>query len=119
VLRRGRRRLHQAAAAADCSPENQRNVIGSRHGRALLGALLLGVVLAPSACQRPPAEDASCTVRFPVPPPSGMQFAPRERPAVSPDGSSLAVVVTDPDGKRRLWIRSLGGPAAEPIAGTD
>jgi Tol biopolymer transport system component len=46
-------------------------------------------------------------------------FAPRQPPAVSPDGSYLAAVATDAGGNRRLWLLSLAGSAAAPIEGTD
>src|SRR5204863_196957 len=71
------------------------------------------------ACQRRPATDVTCAIRFPIPPPAGTRFAPSDRPAVSPDGSTLAAVVTDPDGRSRMWLQSLVRPAAEPVGGTD
>jgi Tol biopolymer transport system component len=62
---------------------------------------------------------AQCAGRFSIQPPAGTEFAPRQLPAVSPDGSRLAAVATDGNGKSRLWIRSLARPADEPVSGPD
>ena len=39
--------------------------------------------------------------------------------AVSPDGSKVALAATGPDGKLRIWMRSMDGLEMTPIAGTD
>jgi len=39
--------------------------------------------------------------------------------ALSPDGLKLAVTANGPDGKRRLWVRSMDGLDVQPLAGTD
>ena len=39
--------------------------------------------------------------------------------AVSPDGTELAFVSSEPKGVRRAWIRSLTALSSKPIAGTD
>ncbi len=39
--------------------------------------------------------------------------------ALSPDGQMVLLSLTDADGKARLWIRSLSGDTAQPIAETE
>src|SRR6185295_17176895 len=39
--------------------------------------------------------------------------------ALSPDGRRLALVSTDANGHRQLWIRDLDGAAARPLADTE
>jgi Tol biopolymer transport system component len=39
--------------------------------------------------------------------------------AISPDGGQLAFVAGVPGGKRQLWVRSLDGLSAQPLAGTE
>jgi serine/threonine protein kinase/Tol biopolymer transport system component len=39
--------------------------------------------------------------------------------ALSPDGRRLAFVATDTTGRRQLWLRTLDGSAARPLADTD
>jgi Tol biopolymer transport system component len=39
--------------------------------------------------------------------------------ALSPDGSKLAFVATDPKGKSQLWVRPLASLSAQPLAGTE
>src|SRR5262245_49568764 len=40
-------------------------------------------------------------------------------PAISPDGSKLALTVRDSAGKVQLWIRPIDSLTAQPLAGTD
>ena len=40
-------------------------------------------------------------------------------PALSPDGTQLAFVAVDSDGKQLLWVRPLNSPDARPLEGTD
>ena len=39
--------------------------------------------------------------------------------ALSPDGTRLAFIAANPEGKYMLWIRPLSGMAAQPLAGTE
>ncbi len=65
---------------------------------------------------------ATGAIRFSIPPPEKMAFTRlTDIPysvAVSPDGQRLALIVMA-EGHTQLWIRSLGGLAAQPLAGTD
>jgi len=77
---------------------------------ALLAAALGGVVtLAMPALRRTPAPRV---VRFTVPPPEGVRFAPvgapvAPFPAVSPDGTRLAFIAQRDGETASLWVRSL------------
>jgi Tol biopolymer transport system component len=54
-----------------------------------------------------------------VPPADVGTFSEAPPLALSPDGQHLAFVATDAAGNRRLWIRRLDEPTAEPLAGTE
>lgn len=51
--------------------------------------------------------------------PSGGTVGGGGRMALSPDGRTLAVVVSDPAGMQMLWLRPLEGQTAMPLAGTE
>jgi len=62
------------------------------------------------------------SVRFSISPPPGAVFA--DAPdntflALSPDGSQLAVVTTEPAGTTRVWVRPLSSFDATPVTGTE
>jgi Tol biopolymer transport system component len=62
------------------------------------------------------------TIRFSVEPPAGGAFGfwmEGSFLAVSPDGSHLAYVASDPQGGRRVFLRPLAAPQARPIPGTE
>jgi eukaryotic-like serine/threonine-protein kinase len=52
---------------------------------------------------------------------AGFRLGPYDdRPmALSPDGTRLAFIAANPDGRNMLWIRALSGMAAQPLAGTE
>ena len=87
---------------------------------AIAGVLLLGVIVLAirPLSQRPPSAGS---IRFSVPPPSKGAFSWLVEDsflAVSPDGSRLAYVASDPRGQR-IFLRPLSDPAARPIPGTE
>jgi len=51
-----------------------------------------------------------------VPPPDARFF---RWPKVSPDGSTLLLVLVDGQGRSLLWSRPLDSPSAQPLAGTE
>jgi Tol biopolymer transport system component/predicted Ser/Thr protein kinase len=57
-------------------------------------------------------------VTFTVPPPPDGAFSGLGVPTISPDGSNIAFVATT-SRVARVWIRSLGGLQARPVAGTE
>jgi eukaryotic-like serine/threonine-protein kinase len=69
----------------------------------------------------PPAPSRQA-VHFSVPPPSKGAFSffvEVSFLAVSPDGSRLAYVASDPQGGPRIFLRPLSAPEARPIPGTE
>jgi DNA-binding winged helix-turn-helix (wHTH) protein len=77
----------------------------------LLAALALAVFLS----RKPQVE--SREIQFSVTAPAGATFAPSP-PAISPDGTRLAYVVTS-EGRSQLYIRALDSVTAQPLPGTD
>jgi len=82
-------------------------------GTAILAvAVTLGVA---SLLRQPPS-----LVRSSLLPPKGMRFdANANVPALAPDGTKVAFVVMDGDGKTALWVRAITSLAAQPLAGTE
>ncbi|MDQ5871398.1 MAG: protein kinase [Acidobacteriota bacterium] len=71
---------------------------------------------------RAPHRQPARTIRFSVPPPENGAFSYWLEAcflAVSPDGSQLAYVASDPQGGRRVFLRPLSAPEARPIPGTE
>ena len=60
-----------------------------------------------------------CGVRFTIPPPPGARFSPLQIPAVSPDGSGVAVTAIGADGITRLWVHSFRRAVARLLPGTE
>ena len=58
------------------------------------------------------------TVRSSLLPPQSSSFLPFNF-AISPDGSRLAFVALDPNGKTALWVRSLSSATAQQLGDTD
>jgi serine/threonine protein kinase/Tol biopolymer transport system component len=71
-----------------------------------------------------PSVVADDPTQFVVLPPDGTAFGEGVTDRVpsfdiSPDGRSLAFLVTDPSGRRALWVRQIRSLTAEPLAGTE
>lgn len=70
----------------------------------------------PAAVVTPP----DAVVRFQLTLPAGLSLVPEQPPAVSPDGTRLAVVAFDQDSNRRqIFLRSLSSVTAQPVGGTN
>jgi Tol biopolymer transport system component len=78
-----------------------------------LGLVAIGLVVALVAALRPIAAPPEMRVEINTP-----QSADPVYIAISPDAQKLAFVAAA-DGVSRLWLRSLDGTAARPLAGTD
>jgi Tol biopolymer transport system component len=88
---------------------------------ASLGAVGLLAALAWRA--RPgarPAEGRSPVLSFVIPPPARLSFAEGSRnvAAVSPDGTRIAFVGTDPSGETRIYIRAMSSLTSQPVEGS-
>jgi len=82
----------------------------------------LAVSLAVLWLARVPRAQAPQTIRFSVPPPANGAFSffvEASFLVVSPDGSRLAYVASDPQGGQRIFLRPLSAPEARPIPGTE
>ncbi|HSG46692.1 MAG TPA: protein kinase, partial [Longimicrobiales bacterium] len=77
-------------------------------------ALAASAVAVWSLATRPAAEGP---IRFVEAPPPGGRFA--SAPVVSPNGRTLAMVVEEENGGRRLWVRPLDAEVARPLEGTE
>ncbi len=61
-------------------------------------------------------------IRLSVPPPPNGQFVQSRETtflAMSPDGAHVAYVASDPQGGRRVWLRTLSTLETRPLAGTE
>ncbi len=86
----------------------------------LLGAAL--VVVAITTLRKTPPAPSPTPIRFTVaPPPSGVFSYSLEGTflAVSPDGSQLAYVASEPGSDRRILLRPFSSLEARPIPGTE
>jgi Tol biopolymer transport system component len=85
-------------------------------------AVVLALLMASIVYFRPTPSNVA-PVYFSVAPPDNGVFPPLQNfpnsVSLSPDGSKLAFVATNPSGRSQLWIRSLDSPAALPLPGTD
>src|SRR5207237_2961876 len=79
-------------------------------------ALLVTIALLISSFTRSPTR--TNIVRASILPPEGANYLPRNQFAISPDGLRLAFVGRSGDGRQLLWLRSLGAPTAQSLAGT-
>jgi len=107
--------------------------LGSREAAAppvrarILPWLVAGVAVAAAAVAglwlaRAPREQPPRMIRFSVSPPANGAFGyfvETSFLAVSPDGSQLAYVASDPQGASRIYLRPLSTLEARPIPGTE
>jgi len=118
-----RQHLSEMTSGAAVGPS--RSAIAGRRRDVLpwtiAGVLLLGVlalVIRQGSHRMPDAGP----IRFSVPPPTNGAFSffvEDSFLAVSPDGSRLAYVASDPQGGQRIFVRQLSDAVARPIPGTE
>jgi serine/threonine protein kinase len=86
-------------------------------GMAVAAALVAALWVSRAQQSAPPR-----TIRFSVPPPASTTFSYSLEVsflAVSPDGSQLAYVASNPQGDRRIFLRPLSALEARPLPGTE
>jgi len=117
--------LEGLSSHSDAAPVT-RGRPGARNGATLawglaglfaLTTLALAVLLFRSA---PP--DTAPTYRSSILPPEHVAFStqvPAGGLAISPDGRRLVFTAEEQEGPRMLWVRSLDGLSAQPLAGTE
>jgi eukaryotic-like serine/threonine-protein kinase len=95
---------------------------------AMAAVLVVGALLGLAADRAWRVVADPVVAEFLIPPPAGASFASMPLPGLaatapqaglSPDGRLLAFVVIDPDGARKLWIRSLNAGLPRVVEGTD
>jgi len=64
------------------------------------------------------AAEAKPVIRLQLTLPDGLTRVPSQPPAVSPDGSRIALVAVDAAGTRQIYLRPLDSTALQPIQGT-
>jgi serine/threonine protein kinase len=117
----------QLAAIAEGASAERPDGVSSRRPRApwlswLLGAVAGGVAVAALLRTAGPRRQPGPAIHFAEPPPARWAFAYSVDTtflAISPDGSQIAYVASQPHGERRIFLRPLSAPEARPIAGTE
>ena len=100
-----------AAASTSAGVPGGRGIGGSVAIAALVAALAIAAVPAALYFRQPqPATSMRFELSFP------QIFG---GPLVSPDGRAIVYATQPPDGKRSLWVRSIGADAAQPLADTE
>jgi Tol biopolymer transport system component len=93
-----------------------------------VGVIVLAVIAGRSLLRRNVSTESLATaMRFTISPPPGTAFGAQgfgvnietTAIALSPDGSQLAFVATDPAGRSRIWLRPLATLDARPVPSTD
>jgi serine/threonine protein kinase len=89
----------------------------------LVAGAALAIALVATLRKGSPPVPSLRTIRFSVPPPANGAFVGYSVEttcfAVSPDGSRLAYVASDPQAGQRIFLRPLSGNEARPIPGTE
>jgi Tol biopolymer transport system component/predicted Ser/Thr protein kinase len=88
----------------------------------LVAGVAVAAAVAAFSLARPPRGQPPRTIRFSVPPPANgafSYFVEISFLAVSPDGSQLAYVASEPQGGQRIFLRPLSSLEARPIPGTE
>jgi serine/threonine protein kinase/Tol biopolymer transport system component len=112
---------HAAIAPAQREPSRRDRWGGIASALALAAvASVLTAVVVSSMMRRSLAVEAKLVVRLQLMPPEGIVWVPSQAPAVSPDGTRLALVGVDRGtGKQQIYLRPLNSLTAQPIQGTD
>ncbi len=118
-LKRELRWLAEGSQAGVAAPIAPRGRTGGRFARAAIAVVLLGLGAGAGMLLRlRPAPPRAVRMSLVAPPGITVSNEPSDV-AVSPDGSTIALVATDTNGLRRIWLRPLDALTPQPISGTD
>jgi Tol biopolymer transport system component len=81
---------------------------------AAAGILGAAAALVTRRSQAPPQP-----IRFALASPAGLKLRLQDCPALSPDGSRLALSLADAGGKSQLWVQALDSLRGRPLEGTE
>jgi len=103
------------------SEAKPQNLPGARRNRGLVRWLVVAILvllalLAATQLRRAPAT--AKLVRSSLMPPAGYSFAPYNF-SLSPDGTRLAFVTIELDGKQTLWVKAMSSTAGQQLGGTE
>jgi Tol biopolymer transport system component len=83
---------------------------------AVLAAVAIAGIGVGFLARRPPA---AAVMRVGLNLPRGTQIAASHAAVLSPDGRRVAMMLADPQGKPRIWVRTLASDAVQPMDGTE
>nr|QIQ10691.1 Serine/threonine-protein kinase PknD [uncultured bacterium] len=120
-LRRQLRRVASAGAAAQAAP------IARSRPWAVVGLVVAAATVAAGGTWRlmtgspaPSFASPAPVIRFQLTLPPNLALVPEQPPAVSPDGSRLALVAYDRDTNRRqIFLRAVSSVTAQAVGGTN
>ncbi|HYT65842.1 MAG TPA: protein kinase [Vicinamibacterales bacterium] len=116
---------HPREASLNRAPVAPRGVRPREWAAWTMAALAVAAAVRFAVTPRPPAAvETPAPYRAAIVLPGNLQLALQEGSAaasfaLSPDGRRLAIVASEGDGKRMIWVRPLDGARAQPIAGTE
>ena len=86
------------------------------------GVAVAAAAVALALALRSPAAPAASAISFTVAPPPGTRFVDTVEAmpfALSPDGTQLAMATFEPDGRSRVWMRTMSSAEPRALAGTE
>jgi len=81
-------------------------------------ATAMGLGARMARASRDSTAELKPVIRLQLTLPDGLTRVPSQAPAVSPDGSRLALVAVDAAGTRQIYLRPLDSTVAQPLQGT-
>ena len=107
--------MSTATAAAPVLRGSRERLLWLTNAATLVAATLLGIALYRATRPEPPRVVVSS---IDVPEKTSIAFD-SGAPLISPDGRKLALILSAGGGRTAVWLRSLDGSVARPLAGTE